>query len=81
MDVTSLYANVSQEDGIETLWRAYDYVTKQKSPYPHHYYIRTSTRANPNTDETELLWKLKLQFTVPTFSRRKWKQASLTKMR
>ena len=29
--------------------------TKQKSPYSHHYYIRTSTQANPNTDETELL--------------------------
>ena len=29
--------------------------TKQKSPYSHHYCIRTSTQANPNTDETELL--------------------------
>ena len=34
MDVTSLYANVSLEDGIETLCRAYDYFYKTEIPIP-----------------------------------------------
>ena len=38
MNVTSLYTNKRQEEGIKTLCRAYDYFYKTEIPiYTHHY--------------------------------------------
>ena len=47
MDVTSLYTNKLQEEGIKILCRAYDYFYKTEMPIHTHTTIRTSAQANP----------------------------------
>ena len=37
MDVTSLYTNISQEEGITTVCEAYEYFYERKPPIPTRY--------------------------------------------
>ena len=68
MNVTSLYTNKRQEEGIKTLCRAYDYFfTRPKSPYTHTT-IRTSAQANPNKKTLSYLLE-KSYFRQTEFSR------------
>ena len=47
MDVTTLYTNKPQKEGIETLCRAFDSLKKKnRNPYTHTT-IRTSAQASP----------------------------------
>jgi len=40
MDVTSLYKNMPQEEGIETVCKAYDAFYKEETPMPKEYVKR-----------------------------------------
>ena len=78
MDVRSLYTNVPQEEGIETVCKAYDAFYQEETPIPTEYLKRalklilqeTSFQFNgkkTTSKHMEQPWVLRWQSLLPTF--------------
>ena len=84
MDVTSLYTNIPQEEGIHIVCTAYDNFHKNNPPIPTKYLremLRLILKENSfqfSEDITYkpmgLLWEPRQQFLLPIFSWLKLKQ-------
>ena len=80
MDVTSLYTNIPQEDGITTVYNAYERFHNNKPPIPTHYLRDKRTLFSFTESITskymEPLWALRWQYLLPTYSWLRLRQKS-----
>ena len=78
MDVTSLYTNIPQNEGIEIVCKAYENFYKDNPPIPTHYLREmlrlilkensSSSMENTTYKPTALQWVQRQQFLLPIFS-------------
>jgi len=79
MDVTSLYTNIPQEEGIETVCKAYDVFYKEETPIPTECITEKNAETHPSRKLVRVKWKkttskhmeqpwvLRWQSLLPTF--------------
>ena len=89
MDVTSLYTNIPQDDGITIVCEAYDKYQNNSPPIPSHYLkqilglilkeIRSSSTEKTISKFTERPWQRKWRSLLPISSWQKSKQKCLMK--